>query len=197
VRFWCCTAALVLVLSASAAAEVQLKPLFIGVTFGGSTTLSLGAEGAATPALALGIGAAWLGELFGIEGEIAHYPGFFEPNSLIDLVSSGATTYTGNLIVAVPREKAKYTLRPYFVVGGGLMRANIQGPGEGVLPIESSLAAIDIGGGVTGFVSHHVGLNWDIRHFGSVGGDRNSRNTLGEPEQLSFWRAHMALVIRF
>jgi hypothetical protein len=182
-----------LVLSASAAAEVQLKP-FIGVTFGGDTTLTLGTPGAGTPSLVLGVGAVWLGEVFGLEGEVAHYVGFFEPNSLV--TQSGVTTYTGNVIVAMPARMSKYTLRPYAVAGLALMRSHIEGVVQDVLVIQSNLAGFDIGGGVTGFFSHHVGVNWDVRHFGSFGGSENPPNSFG-PEQLSFWRAHMALVIRF
>ena len=32
-------------------------------------------------------------------------------------------TLTGNLVIAVPQHVTQYTLRPYFVAGGGLMRA--------------------------------------------------------------------------
>jgi hypothetical protein len=195
VRVCSCTAALVLVLSASAAAEVQLKP-FVGVTFGGNTTLLLGVEGAATPSLAVGLGGVWLGEIFGIEGEIAHYPGFFEPNPNNVITQSGLTTFTGNVIVAMPAGMAKYTLRPYAIAGFAHMRAHIEGRVQNVLVVQSNLAAFDFGGGVTGFVSHHVGVSWDLRHFGSFGGKENPLNSIG-PEQLSFWRAHMALVIRF
>jgi Outer membrane protein beta-barrel domain len=195
VRVWSCTAAFILVLSASTAAEVQLKP-FIGVTFGGNTTLLLGTEGAATPSLALGIGAVWLGEVFGVEGEIAHYPGFFEPSLNNTVTQSGLTTFTGNVVVAMPARMTRYTLRPYAVAGIAHMRAHIEGRGQDVLVVQSNLAAFDFGGGVTGFFSRHVGVNWDVRHFGSFGGNQNSPNSIG-PEQLSFWRAHMAVVIRF
>jgi hypothetical protein len=57
------------------------------------------------------------------------------------------------------------------------------------------MAAIDVGGGVTGFVSERIGVTWDLRHFGSVGGKLEGVS-IGT-EQLSFWRANMALVIRF
>jgi len=184
-----------LVLSASAAAEVQLKP-FIGVTFGGETTFLLGADGAETHSLALGIGGVWLGEIFGIEGEIAHYPGFFEPDPKHLITQSGVTTFTGNVVIAMPARMTKYTLRPYAVAGIAAMRAHIENSLD-ALPVQSNLAGLVFGGGVTGFVSRHVGLNWDVRHFGSVGGAENTRNTLGPAEQLSFWRANMALVIRF
>jgi len=76
------------------------------------------------------------------------------------------------------------------------MRAGREGPIGGGLPVQSSLAAIDVGGGVTGFLSDRFGVSWEVRHFGSVGGKQPSENSLGA-EQLSFWRADMALVIRF
>jgi len=193
-RVGSCTAAFVLVLSVSASAEVQLKP-FIGVTFGGDTTLLFGTPGAGTPSLILGIGMVWLGEVFGIEGEIAHYPGFFEPEPNNVITQSGMTTLTGNVVVAMPARMTRYTLRPYAVAGIAQMRSHIETT-LNALPVQSNLAAFDVGGGVTGFFSNHVGVNWDIRHFGSFSGNENSLNSVG-PEQLSFWRLHMAVVIRF
>jgi len=183
-----------LVLSASASAEFQLKPL-IGVAFGGDTTLTFGLPGAGTPSLALGIGAVWVGEVFGVEGEIAHYAGFFEPNPNNVITQSGVTTFSGNIVVAMPARMTKYTLRPYAIAGISQLRAHIE-TSLNALPIQSNLAALDFGGGVTGFFSHHVGVNWDVRHVGSFGGHENPPNSIG-PEQVSLWRATMAAVIRF
>ena len=50
---------------------------------------------------------------------------------------------------------------------------------------------------MTGFVSDRIGLNWDVRRFGSVGGKEQTPPVSYGPEQLSFWRVTMALVIRF
>ena len=36
---------------------------------------------------------------------------------------SSVLTFTGNVIVGLPRRATEYTLRPYFVGGFGLMRA--------------------------------------------------------------------------
>ena len=33
-----------------------------------------------------------------------------------------------------------------------------------------NLPAIDVGGGVTGFVTNRVGVSWDVRYFRSVAG---------------------------
>jgi len=68
----------------------------------------------------------------------------------------------------------------------------------GALPtVGSNLAVVDVGGGVTGFITDRVGINWDVRRFGSEGGtDRMQATSIGA-EQLSFWRATMAVVFRF
>jgi hypothetical protein len=53
-----------------------------------------------------------------------------------------------------------------------------------------------MGVGVTGFLTDRFGVSWDVRYFRSVGGGQSGAATLG-PEQLSFWRANMALAIRY
>ena len=64
-----------------------------------------------------------------------------------------------------------------------------------VLPVSSTLPAVDVGGGVTGFLTDRIGVSWDVRHFRSVGGE--ARDLSIGREQLSFWRANMALVFRY
>jgi hypothetical protein len=49
---------------------------------------------------------------------------------------------------------------------------------------------------VTGFVTHRVGVSWDLRRFGTIHGKSGRGISIGA-EQLSFWRASMALAIRY
>ena len=83
---------LLLALSAPAAAQVspewQVRP-FIGVTFGGSTTLNDPDHAVGGANLALGVGASLLGNVFGVEGELSHAPGFFQKGDA-GLVSSAS-----------------------------------------------------------------------------------------------------------
>ena len=66
------------------------------------------------------------------------------------------------------------------------------------LKAATTLPALDLGGGATGFLTNEIGLNWDVRHFRSfAGSDRPTGITISPPEQLSFWRATMGLVIRY
>jgi hypothetical protein len=195
---WIVTA-LLLATPHAAAAEWQFKP-FLGVTFGGSITpATLDLDFAAgKPNVVYGGSVTLLGEIFGVDVDFGHAPGFFETGDLSrsPLVSrSSTTTLTGNVVVAVPRRIAQYTLRPYFVVGGGLIRAHIEDV-FGALPLSDNMVGLDVGGGVTGFLTNRIGLSWEIRHFGKAGGGAGMVPS-GQADDISFWRASMALAFRY
>lgn len=107
-------------------------------------------------------------------------------------------TFTGNVVLALPRNLTQYTLRPYFVGGFGWMRVRAADTGAGaVFTTSSSLPAYDLGGGVTGFLTDRVGLNWDLRWFNSLGKDDTRTLTSTGTEELSFWRATMGVAVRY
>jgi hypothetical protein len=192
--------ALALLLSSStrASAEWQIKP-FLGVTFGGGTTLVDLAHAAGNPNIVVGVNGALLGDVIGIEVDFGRAPGFFETGDQHLVQESSVTTLTGNIVVAPPRHLTEYTLGPYFVAGAGLMRARSSEFFD-VLSVASNLPAMDVGGGVTGFLSKRIGLTWDARYFWSVGGKELRGLSLGPQqasEQLSFWRTSMGLVLRY
>ena len=174
-------------------AEWQIKP-FVGATFGGVTTFVDLEHTASEPNPAIGISGVLLGNIFGIEADFGHAPGFFQRGSQQLVLDSSVTTLTGNIVVALPRRLAEYTLRPYFVGGAGFMAVRID-DALGVLNISRSLQAMDLGGGVTGFLTHRIGISWDVRYFRSIDRTFESGLSFGS-EQLSFWRANMAVAIR-
>jgi len=186
---------LVLATPTVARAEWQLKP-FLGVVFAGNTTPLSDLDAAVGEVHAVyGISAVLLGEIFGIEGDVARAPALFIGDKGL-VLESNAVTVTGNLVVAMPRRLTQYTLRPYFVGGGGLMHVYSEGSFSLVLA-QATLPGVDVGGGATGFLTRSVGLNWDVRRFWSVGGGSETVGISLGPQQLSFWRANMALAIRF
>ena len=187
--------ALLLVLPGSASAEWQVRP-FLGVTFAGGTTFVDSEQAAGHPKLALGVNAVLLGENIGIEGDFGRTPGFFQSGDQQLVLGSSATTLTGNIVIALPRRLTQYTLRPYFVAGAGLMHTRID-HALVALNVARTLPAIDVGGGATGFLTDHVGLSWDMRYFRSISGNSQLRGLSVAAEQLSFWRANMALAIRY
>lgn len=190
--------AIVLLSAVSASAEWQIRPFF-GVSFGGDTTLIDLAGAAGSPNPVIGATGALLGDVVGVEADFGFAPGFFQSGDDQLVLSNSVTMLTGNIILSAPRHRTRYTLGPYFVVGAGLLHAHVE-DASGVLPVSSTLPAMDIGGGATGFLTERIGLNWEARYFWSVGEGQVRGSSIGpqEPaEQLSFWRASMGLVIRY
>ena len=183
-----------LVLPAPASAEWQIQP-FLGVTFGGGTSFVDLEHAAGRPNIALGISGVLLGDLIGIEADIGHMPGFFQTGDQALLKGSRVTTLTVNMVVLVPRHFTQYTLRPYLVGGAGLMHARSD-QWLPALSFADSLPTIDVGGGATGFLTKHVGINWGVRYFRSVGQKAEGTVVVAD-QQLSFWRANMSLAIRY
>jgi hypothetical protein len=174
-------------------AEWQLRP-FIGATFAAETTLFDLDHAAAESKFTVGANAVLLGEFLGVEADVGHTPGFFQRGTQNLIVGSRVTTLTGNMVLALPRRLAQYSLRPYVVGGAGIMYARSEDVVD-VLTVSRTLAALDVGGGVTGFFTNRIGVSWDVRYFRSLGAGENTGLSFGN-EHLSFWRAMMAGVIR-
>ena len=185
---------LLVLFAAPTAAEWHVKP-FVGLTFGGHTTYVDLERAAPRPNPVVGVSGVLLGDVLGLDADLARASGFFEAGDQKLMRSSAVTTFTGNVVVAVSKRIARYTLRPYFVGGAGLMHVEMEGR-LGGLHVGSTLPAMDVGGGATGFLNERLGLSWEVRHFRSVGNRPSSGVSFGN-EQLSFWRATMALTIRY
>jgi hypothetical protein len=191
-------AAVVLVMSPAAFAEdVQIRP-FLGITFAGSTTLLDFADSTGKANVTVGVSATILGEIFGAEVELADAPGYFKSGPEALVPASRVTTVTGNVMVAAPRRWTQYSLRPYLVAGGGLMRIRKEDVLD-VFTVSSVVPAIDFGVGVVGFLTNRFGIGWDVRRFQSVGNptiDVALTTTPDGRERLSYWRAQMLVAIR-
>jgi hypothetical protein len=189
---------LLLLRTSTASAEWQIKP-FAGATYGGDSTFLF--VGPLTllpnpnhPHFAYGVSGLLLGEIFGVEADLGHTPGFFQSSTAPLIANSGVLTLTGNIVVAMPRHLTQYTLRPYVVGGAGMMRVEFD-TAQGALQVSERLQAMDIGAGVTGFVTRRIGVSWDVRYFRSI--DRTIQNGISiGSEHLSFWRASMAVAVR-
>jgi hypothetical protein len=185
-----------------AAADWQVRP-FIGFTFGGATTFVDPEKAIETQNAVIGVSGGWLGEIFGLEADFGRAPGFFQTgdtlaNSAIpvEVLTSAVTTLTGNVVIALPARLAGYGLRPYFSGGMGLMHIDTVGQFQ-ILDLHRTLPALSLGGGVTGFLTNRIGLNWDVRRLNTLRGEGETiGNSLGR-EQLSFWRATMAVALRY
>src|SRR5262245_23743031 len=188
--------ALLLLSSPLVAAEKQVRP-FASLTFKGSTTFALGGAASKRHGM-LGVDVVLVGNIIGIEGDVGWGPGFFEPDPDRLVFGSRVITATGNVIITLPKRLTEYTLRPYFVAGAGVMHAKIPDV-LSVFETTKALAAYDIGGGAVGFLTSQVGVAWDVRKFGTLKAFPGEPGTTtdGTAARLSFWRASMALVVRY
>ena len=198
-RSSCLAVALWLLAPAPAAAEWQVRP-FIGFTFGGATTFVDPEKAIGTNNAVIGVAGGWLGEILGVEADFGRAPGFFQvqdpPIPDAALLTSAVTTLTGNVVIALPARLAGYGLRPYFSGGAGMMHIDWVGRLE-AFEVHGTLPTLSLGGGVTGFLSNSVGVNWDVRRLNTLRGEGETRGSSVGREQLSFWRATMAVALRY
>jgi hypothetical protein len=188
-------AALLWLSTPAGAGDRQIRP-FIGATFGGGTTFVDPERVIGKTNLAIGASAVFLGEMFGTEVEVADAPGFFESGNNQLVRGSRVTTISGNVVVAAPRRMTEYSLRPYIVGGGGLMRVRTTTTFN-VFDVSRVIPSFDVGVGVVGFLTNRIGVCWDIRRFQGVGINTGNVGLSWGDERLSYWRATMAAAIRY
>lgn len=169
----------------------------IGAVFGGNTTIVDLDQGAGSKTFTFGGSAAWITSgIIGFEGDVGHAPHFFERGAGSDLVlDSSVTTATGSVIVTMPLSVTRESLRPYLVGGVGLMHASSSDAAR-LFSFDSNLLAMNLGGGVIGFLTPFTGVRFDLRQFRNLAPD-NSATTTSGGTRLSFWRASAGVVIRY
>ena len=164
--------------------------------FAGKTSIALGEPTVGEKKVTFGASSMLLSDNFlGIEADIEQTPQFFGPGVQRTVTSSGVTTLTGNVAIAVPKAITQESLRPYVVAGVGLMHAHVSTQ-VGLLDTKSNLLGLDIGGGVIGFVSPRAGARFELRHFKNLTDDAPGAVTIGGTK-LSFWRVTAGLVLRY
>lgn len=171
-----------LALPERAAADLFAAP-YAGVNFGGSTV---------DPRANVGLALTWMGRRgLGLEADIAFVPDFFDPrDSELDLLGSNhVTTVMGNVVVAHPYGP----IRPYLVVGAGLIRSQIGEFGD-FFDATNHGVGVDAGGGVL-LGAGRFAIRADLRYLRQLSGvDRLLEDALTD---FAFWRASGGLAIRF
>ncbi len=139
--------------------------------------------------LNVGVAFGTMGNVLGFETEFAYANDFF---GSAPAYSSSVLTLMGNLMV-VPNFGP---VRPYALVGLGLIRTNVELTPESLLSTENNNFGWDIGGGVFLFFGDHVGVRGDIRYYHAF----QDLSVLGltlSNTKLDFGRASGALVLKF
>ena len=182
-----CTTMIVLGSAATARAEGFVSP-FIGFNFSGDAGCPE-ITGCEDKNLNLGVGVGAMGNIFGVELEFGYADNFFGE---VVGQSSNVMTLMGNVMLA-----PKFgPVRPYFLTGLGLIKSHGELTIAGLQETDNNDFGWDIGGGLMGFFSDHVGIRGDVRYFHSF----QVLSILGlelEGEKLDFGRASAAVVFKF
>jgi opacity protein-like surface antigen len=171
----------------AAFAQAFVSPL-IGYDFGGDSGCPE-VTGCEDKNLNIGVSVGTLGSMVGSELEFGYAKNFFGD---IPGVSSSVLTVMGNVMVA-PRFGV---VQPYGLIGLGLIKTNVEFSPASVLESNNNHFGWDIGGGLIVFLSEHVGLRGEIRHFHAF----QALEVLGiglADEKMDFGRAAGGLVFRF
>jgi opacity protein-like surface antigen len=136
----------------------------------------------------------WAPGAISAELDIAYYPAFFGPSS--NLGDNDLITATGSLMVhPYTGRMGSQRVRPYFVVGGGLMRSKIEDFAILGRDVKNT-GVVHVGGGVQYFFHPRIGVRGDFRYFKGVGAN-NSEEGWGWLENWNFFRATVGVAFTF
>jgi hypothetical protein len=167
-----------------AQAQTFLTP-FAGATFG---------RDAPTSKFTSGVSATFMGKAAGFEVDFGYTPDFFNQHSGLTIISSSnVTTLMGNLEVGV----GAGPVRPYGVVGVGLLRSRVGGASDLFTNVTTNDFGLDAGVGVMGMFSRHVGLRGDLRYFRSLQNSSSSDSFSVSLGKFDFWRGTVGVSFRF
>ena len=181
---------------ASASADWFVTP-FLGVKFGGQTSIVDLEQAAGQTTFTLGGSVSVLGDgIFGAEVESAYIPGYFERESTGQptIASSYVFDLSGNAIFALPPNFTGGGLRPYFTAGFGMIHAESVDV-QLTFRVRRTMPAITLGGGATGLLTNRVGVRFDVRYLNSIASEDEFVTGVGR--QLSYWRGTIGIGIRY
>jgi opacity protein-like surface antigen len=157
-----CAALIVLGATRQANADGFISP-FYGYNFGGDSGCPEIADcSGRTRNLGVAIGS--LGSVVGSEFEFNFIDNFFgQPTLGTVTASSNVFSMMGNVMFA-PKVGV---IQPYVLTGLGLIKTHVEFTPSALVSLSNNLFAWDIGGGVIGFFTPHVGIRGDVRYFHS------------------------------
>lgn len=185
------------VLAAPASAQDIFAVPYAGVKFGGDTSIVDLEIAAGRASFALGGSVSVLGDgWLGYEADFGYMPGFFENDDSLPLIKPGSYVLdlTGSVILTLPDAVTRGGLRPYAIVGIGLINAHAQDFLE-IFLVRRTVPAFKIGVGAQALLlTNNVGIRFDLRHVRSFTGDDGSLARVGR--RISYSRFTIGLLLR-
>ena len=173
---------LLVMTSAPARADGFLTP-FIGDNFGGDSSNCAGLTDCSPRRTSYGVSVGAMGTSGGFEEDLSYTKDFF--GAAPGAENSVFSAMSNLLFLGAPGR-----IRSYIVSGVGLVRLRVS---RNQTSVDSTVIGYDLGGGVNGFFTKHVGIRGDVRHFRTFQ-DVNVRLVSGK---LRFWRASLGLALTF
>ena len=93
-------------------------------------------------------------------------------------------------------------VKPYGAAGLGNLNLNVTRLSSLVVPspesISSNYLTVNVGGGVMGFFTTHLGIRGDLRYFRAYGFKLTDLAAAGLAlDRFDFWRAGVGVVVKF
>jgi opacity protein-like surface antigen len=187
---------------ATASADWLFTP-YLGANFGGNATFGEfndfddEFERRATFGASLG----WMGAgVFGFELDLGYTPNFFEStegDGNFEFGDSNVTTLMGNILLGIPiGGQTGGGVRPYGSGGVGLIRSKISGTTL-FNDLDTNDLGVNLGGGLHGFFTDHVGLRGDLRYFRSLQDTEPDGNLDLGLSDFDFWRGSVGITFRW
>jgi opacity protein-like surface antigen len=187
-----------LAVPSTARAEIFIVP-FAGLKFGGSTSIVDLELAAGKRKLVLGAAAMQIDAgLIGYEVSFANVSGYFSnddvaPENPLMKTGSYVSDLTGAVVLSAPPGMTGGGLRPYALVGGGLIHAEAEDVLE-IFQVRRTVAALTFGGGASGLITNNVGVRFDVRYLRSLSRDDPSIGDVGN--RINYWRFTIGLLLR-
>lgn len=178
----------------AAQADWLLVP-FAGINFGGDSGEEL-SDALDASQFNWGVSIGFMGAgVFGIEGDFGFSPDFFGKT---DLGGTSVFSAMGNLLIGIPfGGQEGFGVRPFGLVGAGVMRTNGDAFPDPLL-FEENEPAWNFGGGVLIFFTSHTGIRGDVRYFRTFEAtDLLDVDVEGQGSHLDFTRGSVGFVFRF
>ena len=136
------------------------------------------------------------GGIVGGEIDFGYSPSFFGNQS--DFGTNTVMTGMGNLILGIPvGGQHGAGVRPYVLGGIGVVRTQIDGGTIAHVSSSNNNFGWDLGGGVMGYFSDHVGLRGDLRYLRATSSLNTGITSIDfNADHLHFWRASIGVVFR-
>ena len=174
----------------SASAQFFVNP-FVDTTL--SSPSATGSHSKAGVGIALGN----VGTIIGGETEIGYQPEVID-NTANALAKSRVVTFSGSMLIGPTIGPVK----AYGAVGVGDLYLDVTRLSTLVIPNPASISTnyftVNVGGGVMGFFTTHLGVRADLRYFRAYGFKITDLETAGLAlDRFDFWRANIGLTAKF